>query len=114
MPVYSYLLRPVYGSSELLIEFPDPGNFREFSEVLFEVLSPLEPGIVQSELLLAETMLFTLRSRMGPFTLSHDTFNLVFIMADDNQPVLHEADRLLQQDARFCRLEADFDAYRIS
>ncbi|MBL0911818.1 MAG: hypothetical protein IBJ09_05545 [Bacteroidia bacterium] len=110
---YTYLFRPVYGGDTLLLEFYAEGGFEDFINTLFEVLGPLEPVIVKSELILQDEMLFTVHSTMGEFTLSKDPWDLVFILSDEHQDCLHEADRLLQLDGRFVKEEADFEAYRL-
>ena len=110
---YTYLFRPVYGGDTLLLEFYAEGGFEAFIETLFEVLAPLQPEVVKTELVLLNELLFTVNSRMGKFTLSKDPYDLVFILSDEQQDCLQEADRLLQLDPRFVKEEADFTAYRL-
>ena len=60
-----------------------------------------------------DEMLVEMGTDLGTFQLSVDIWDLAFLIADDNQAVLLRVDALLQADARFEKVEVDFERYRL-
>jgi hypothetical protein len=112
---YKYHYRPVYGSDSLLIEFLYGVKNDTFGADLFEALKEINPQIVGLEdLWMNDEILYSVDSDLGQFTLSKDIWDLVFLMADDNQNCVHYINNLLLNDNRFEKIEVDFNNYKMN
>ena len=60
-----------------------------------------------------DEILMEMDSEFGAFVISKDIWGLAFILADENQVVVHQMDALLLLDARFEKVEVDFELYRL-
>jgi hypothetical protein len=111
--MYSYYCRPAYGSEQLLIEFLSGADKDVFFKDLLHALAPLHPvfkGTV--DLWMNDEILVALQSDQGPFEVSFDNYDFIFIMSRDNQACIKAIDNLLQQDNRFEKLAVDFNKYK--
>jgi hypothetical protein len=112
---YKYHFRPGYGSHKLLIEIYHGAERDEFITDLMTAILGIHPVLAgQMDLWMNDEILLEMDSEYGSFVISKDIWGLGFILADDNQVVMHEIDALLTQDARFEKVEVDFERYRLA
>lgn len=110
---FTYYCRPGYGSEDLLIEFHSGTGTPDFYIALFEALSPLELLMTSiKNLWMNDESIREMESLEGPFSIHHDIYDLIFILADDNQPVIHAIDAILEVHPLFEKVEVDFARYK--
>ncbi len=109
---YKYKVRPGYGSTELLIEFlPDKAD-EVFFGCIFRALEAIRVTPVDVvDLWMNDEIIWNMKSDAGEFELSKDIWDMVFIMADNNQAVIEIIDSLLEKDGCFIKEEVDFNNY---
>lgn len=111
---YQFYLRPGYGSTQLLIEIFKGAERDEFLAELMDAIQAIHSQwSAQHDLWMNDEMLVEMGTDLGVFQLSVDIWDLAFLMAADNQAVLLRIDALLQADARFEKVEVDFERYRL-
>ena len=110
---YQYLLRPGYGSQELLLEFFLDSTDTQFENDLFTTLQSINPKVETAEdLWMNDEMLLQVSSDKGAFTLSRDNWDFVFIMAANNQLCIKLIDEILINSELFKKGEVDIDKYK--
>lgn len=111
--MYKYKVRPGYGSKKLLVEF-SPGKADEaFFGSIFKALEPIKVKTVDVvDLWMNDEIIWNMKSNVGEFELSKDIWDMVFILADDNQSVIKIIDDLLQKNHSFVKENVDCDEYR--
>lgn len=109
---YKYHCRPGYGSDKLLIEFFSGVEKETFQSDFFSATNEINPSLTSQErLLINDEILFSINSDFGQFSFSIDSWDIAFIMAENNQSCILKINELLQKDKRFEKIEVDFDAY---
>ena len=112
---YKYRYRPVYGSNSLLIEFVNGVEKETFGTDLFDAIKEINPKLAgREDLWMNDEILYTINSNLGQFTLSKDIWDLVFLMADDNQSCILQINNLLLNDNRFEKVEVDFNDFKLN
>lgn len=112
MANYNYRCRPGYGSEELLIEFTSEVEKPNFLTDLFDAIKEINPVISNKEsILLNGEISYTIKIDSGQFSLVIDSWNLAFLMSD-NQECIFKINRLLVEDERFEKIEVNFDDYK--
>ena len=109
---YKYHLRPEYESENLLIEiFSGVENEKFLSELLNSIdeINPKIEGITDQWM--NDEFIFEVYSDCGNFSLSKDIWNLAFIMSN-NQECIHKINSILLKDARFEKVEVNFNKYK--
>lgn len=108
--MYRYRLRPGYGSKELLIELlPESAN-QVFLDDLLGVLNQVNAKVTDmQDLWMNDEVLLSFESDLGPFVVSKDVWDFVFIMAPGNQPAILKIEQSLHANAQFQREVVDFD-----
>jgi hypothetical protein len=107
-----YKVRPGYGSHELLIELTPISTSQEFWDQLLHGLQSIGANIQGIEnLWFNDEVLLTCSSHFGDFILTVDVWNIVFIMAPENQVVIQKIDEALQSKPKFRKLLVDPDTY---
>lgn len=110
---YKYHHRPGYGSDNLLIEFISGTENKNFGNDLLDAIKGINPKITgKTDLWMNDEFLYTINSDHGHFILTKDTWDLVFIMAEDNQASISIIDEILVKDNRFEKIEVDYNKYR--
>ncbi len=113
LPHYKYHLRPGYGSTELLIEVFSGVARDDFMADLMDTIRSLQPKLVkQQDLWMNDEILLEMDTDLGAFVISKDIWDLAFIMAGPNEPLLRRINALLEQDERFEKVEVDFERFR--
>ncbi len=83
--------------------------------VLYSILDSPSELDWQGKILFIEDldeMLYHIKSDIGKFQISSDSWGGVFILADNNQKAINELGNLLSQDDRFLKEEVDHKKYR--
>lgn len=111
--MYRYKVRPGYGSEKLLIEiFPEKAD-EVFFGCIFRSLEAIKVAPFNVvDLWMNDEIIWNMKSDAGEFELSKDIWDMVFIMADNNQRVIEIIDGLLEKDNSFIKEEVDFGEYR--
>jgi hypothetical protein len=110
--MYTYHYRPGYGSQQLLIEIYSGTEKEDFMTDLFIALAELHPEIIrQTEVWINDEILLEIKTDLGEVTLSRDIWDLVFILAENNQPCLSKINELLAAHEKFTKVEVDFKNY---
>lgn len=110
--MYRYLLRPGYGSDELLIELLPETADQAFFEALFSVLRQMHTKVDDIfDLWVNNEVMLRCESDHGPFVISKDVWGFVFIMALENQEAIVEIEKALGQSGRFRREMVNDDDY---
>ncbi len=108
--MHKYKVRPGYGSSKLLIEFEPDASDRQFADDLCGVFK--QNGFIlvsTSDLMFLSTAEFN--SPKGSLSIATDEWGFVWGHAEDDQPVIHYVDTLLQKSGLFEKEEVDFRDY---
>ncbi|MCW0487193.1 hypothetical protein [Riemerella anatipestifer] len=109
---YKYHLRPEYKSENLLIEIFSGVENEKFLSELLNSISEINPKIEAiADLWMSDEIILTIYSECGNFSLSKDIWNLAFIMSN-NQKCIHKINSILSKDARFEKVEVNFDDYK--
>jgi hypothetical protein len=110
--MYRYRLRPAYGSKELLIELlPETADQAFFGELLV-VLKQVNANVTDVlDLWMNDEVLLSFESDLGPFLVSKDIWDFVFIMAPENQPAILKIEQALRANAQFQSEVVDFNQY---
>lgn len=110
---YKYHYRPGYGADSLLIKFLNGVESVVFGTDLFDAIKQINPKLAGGEdLWMNDEILYTINSDLGQFTLSKDIYDLVFLMADNNQSCVLQINNLLLKDNRFEKIEVDFNDFK--
>jgi hypothetical protein len=108
-----YMVRPGYGSKELLIEFGGP---EEVSTIIQHVIQLLNNNgftmIGVQDNFGSDEYCYQLTSSHGNITISIDTWDFVFIHGDNNQEDIHRIDEILKTSSQFIKKEVDFEKYK--
>lgn len=84
----------------------------DFLHQLLLSLSSLEPKFVDvQDVWMNDEVILSVESSMGNFLLSKDIWDMAFIMADNNQPVLYKIDEILSVDNYFDKIPVDFNEF---
>ncbi len=111
---FSYKLRPGYGSNELLIEFFKTGDTNIFISNLLSILKTNNfkiDGI--QDFWQNDEALIDLTSANGKIIISKDIWDMVFIMAEDNQNDILKIDNILLESGLFQKLKTDPKDYTL-
>lgn len=112
-PNYSYKLRPGYGSIELLIELDANG---EADELQLDLILLLEQhGFKLTEMKdpwQNQELHFIFHSDRGTIALSRDSWDLFFILGEENQAGILKIDQLLAENPLFQKINANFSDYK--
>lgn len=102
MKKFRYRVRPGYGSKALLVEIiPDTAD-DDFMTALRIALKELNLKVTNvADLWMNDEVLLSFESDLGAFDLSKDIWNLVFILAPENQPLIKKVDELLTMSGQF-------------
>lgn len=110
--VYQYKVRPGYGSRELLIELLPKKPMKSFWVSLFAVLKEIGTKVGDiHDLWMNNEVLLGCDSDHGPFVISRDIWDCVFVMAPDNQPVIGKIDEALSRNDRFQKADVYYEDY---
>ncbi len=108
--MHKYKVRPGYGSSKLLIEFGPDASDQQFADDLCSVLK--KNGFIMFS---ASNRIFhsiaEFNSPKGSLSIDADEWGFVWGHAEDDQPVIHYVDTLLQKSGLFEKDEVDFRDY---
>lgn len=111
--MYRYRVRPGYGSTELLIEIQLEPADQSFSTELKKVLKQLNGR--GSELSLLSSLsdaVYDFNSDAGPFSITIDIWDIVFITAPNNQSAILKIAEVLRTNAQFEQEIVEFDEYK--
>ena len=112
---YQYYCRPGYGSTNLLIEFIAIKEGTSFFNILYDALQSMGCSVKgTTDLSMNDEILLSISSNKGSFEITVDSYDFVFIMADDNQEAIAVIDSILQTDDRFEKIPVDFAKYKIT
>ncbi|WP_298866233.1 hypothetical protein [uncultured Gimesia sp.] len=107
-----YNVRPGYGSGKLLIEFAPKAADQEFFADLLGVLESIGTRVHDiEELWMNDEVLLHCESDHGNFIVSKDIWDLVFIMAPGNQPVIAKIDEALSRSDSFRKTSVNEEDY---
>lgn len=111
----TYILRPGYGSSQLLIEFGIPDNADLFMHELTQLLQNNGFTLinVHGEPMMLGDVSVQFSSPNGSVFVDRDTWDLIFIIGDGNQADVLRIDQILESHEEFEREEADFSQYQL-
>ncbi|MEN9910013.1 MAG: hypothetical protein RLZZ540_3172 [Bacteroidota bacterium] len=110
---YKYYLRPGYNSQNLLIEIFYGAESKIFFSDFFNSIIELNPKVDKiNDLWMNDECLFEIKSDIGTFFISKDIWNLVFIMAKDNQECINKINSILLNDKNFQKVEVNFENYK--
>lgn len=111
--LYTYYLRPGYDSDKLLLEFILDSSDTEFGIDLLTALKDLNPKVDAAEdLWMNDEVLINISSDEGPFVVTKDVWNTVFLMAEKNQSCITLIDGILNNTGLFQKKDVDFENYR--
>lgn len=107
-----FRLRPGYGSKNLLIEFTSGPEKTSFVTEITQALSDIDMAITATtDLWMNDEILYAAYTKEGYFTLSIDIWGFAFIIADENQKLIHTIDQILQSNPTFHKEIVDFKRY---
>ena len=108
-----YKRRPGYNSPKHLLEFTQGPGDPNFVSDLLAALHTLDVRVLSTESLWMNNEIWiTLHSNLGEFHLSIDTWDLAFIMEEDNQELIHAIDEILAVHPEFEKQIVDFARYQ--
>lgn len=100
--LYTYHLRPGYGSDKLLLEFNLDSSDIKFGIDLLIDLKDLNPKVDSIEdLWMNDEVLINVSSNEGAFVVTKDVWNIVLIMAENNQSCITLIDVILNSTGLF-------------
>jgi hypothetical protein len=112
-PNYSYKLRPAYNSEEQLIEFVKTGDADRFIRELLELLANHRITIDgTSDVWMNDEIWIHLKSPNGTTTITKDIWDMIFILADDNQEDIKIINQILIDSGDFKKLEINIEDYK--
>lgn len=112
--MYKFILRPAYGSNELLIEIISSSEKDNFISELEKALCSIKIVIIDSkDLWVNDELLFTADSDFGIFQISIDNLGMIFIMAKENQKIIKKIDFTLNENENFEKELVDFKNYTL-
>lgn len=77
-------------------------------------MAPLLPTLKEvNELWMNDERILQMDSAQGTFDIHHDNWDMLFIMATNNQPAILAIDALLQQHPLFKKVAVDFSSYTL-
>lgn len=110
---YSYKLRPAYGSKKYLIEFGRGTEKESFIPDLIENLKTLNCQIEYTlDLWMNSEIIIQVKSDSGSFELSKDIWDLIFIMAEENQELILKIDGILSENPLYEKESVNFNDYK--
>ena len=87
--MFTFIIRPGYGSNKLLIEFEKGSGSKEMLIALKETLSSIGVKAKEKEdLWLNDEVAYHMNSDLGEFEISINIWDHVFIMAMENQKAI--------------------------
>jgi hypothetical protein len=103
----------VYGSEQLLIELlPKSADDTFFCELL-QVLKQVNAKVADvRDVWMNDEVWLSFNSDVGPFLVTKDIWDLVFIMAPENEAAIPKIAEALRANAQFQSEVVDFDEYR--
>jgi len=108
MPIYQYHFRPGYGSEKLLLHFFSGVENENFLHHLLKAIEDVHPQLLNlKDVWMNDEIKLSFQSVMGGFLISKDIWDMVFIMADNNQAVFHKINALLNVDSNFEKISID-------
>lgn len=111
--MYKYHFRPEYKSDKLLIEIFSGVENEEFLSDFFEAINELNPKITDlRDLWMNDEFILVVNSKMGEFIFSKDTWDLSFLMAENNQKCLYKINSLLEISEKFEKQVVDFKHFK--
>jgi len=111
--MYRYRVRPGYGSTELLIEFQLKSAHQAFFDELLKVLKQLNGKVSNvSDVWMNDEVSLHFDSDAGPFLVSKDIWDFVWIMAPKNQNAILKIEEALRTYAQFQQEFVDFEEYK--
>jgi flavodoxin len=106
--MYKFKVRPGYKSTENLVDFTISSADEAFFGSLFSALTEINVSKINIEdLWVNDEIIIHCDSDYGEFEISRDIYDLVFIMAKNNQPVILKIGEILSRNTSFC--EEAFD-----
>ncbi|BCE01496.1 hypothetical protein TYM08_P1559 [Marinicellulosiphila megalodicopiae] len=100
--MYKFKIRPGYKSSNLLIDFTIDNADDLFFGTLYDALSPLNISELDlTDLWVNDEIIFQCNSDLGRFEITRDFYDLVFILAENNQRVIKKISELLSNHKSF-------------
>ncbi len=110
--MYRFKVRPGYKSSELLIDFTIDKADDLFFGALYGALKPLNVSNIDlTDLWVNDEVILHCNSDLGEFEITRDTYDLVFIMATNNQRVIKKIGELLSENKSFTQQSFDPSEY---
>jgi hypothetical protein len=110
---HRYKVRPGYSSQKLLIELTPKEADKAFLGELLAALRGINANVADiGDLWMNDEVILILESDFGPFLISKDIWNFVFVMAPDNQPVIPKIDEALAKSNLFQKEPVDHKNYR--
>jgi len=109
-----YIVRPGYGSKDLLIEFGGTADGNAIVQSLIQLLT--NNGFTISSVqdnFASDEYCYHFKSNQGNITLSIDIWDFVFLHGDNNQSDIHLIAELLKTSNQFITKEVDFEKYKI-
>ena len=114
MKPYSYKYRPWYGSKKMIIEFWGGTDSESFQADLIKTLSEANFTIAeQTDLWIFDEDRFTVKTELGAFKLTFDTWGSVFLEGDNNQDGLEKLHQMLLKSDLFDSIPVDFSDYKL-
>jgi hypothetical protein len=108
-----YIVRPGYGSKELLIEFGGTADGKSIVQSLIQLLTNNRFTINEvQDNFGSDEYCYQFTSSHGKITLSIDTWDFVFIHGDNNQEDIYVIDEILKNSNQFIKKEVDFEKYK--
>ena len=110
--MYTYRIRPAYGSEQLLVEFVKGVQKDTFLTDLEAALSSMAIKLEKTEdLWMNDEVLFHFNSSEGKFLLSKNVWDCAYIEADENQRCINTIDLILRANEHFKKEEVDFSEF---
>ena len=101
-----FQVRLGFESADWLIDMVIDADHDCFISQLISTLAPLQPKILRTtDLWMNDETQILFNSNEGKFLLSIDIWNIAFLMADKNQPIIHTIAELLKQSGDFREVE---------
>lgn len=99
---FSFSVRKGYGCEELFIEFKKGSGTNEMVESLKKALSSLDPFLIKKEdIWMNDEMFYHFDSIAGPYSISYDIWDSIFILANNNQEAIPKIETALLDSGLF-------------
>lgn len=110
---YAFKLRPGYGSEELLIELDAKESPDQLLPDLFGIVELAGFKLEETgDLWMNDEFLFIFSSDNGTISISRDSWDLFFILGENNQADILKLDQLLSVNPLFEKIIADYSDYQ--